>query len=241
MGGTLDLLKRLVANGFPVVIETGAMFEAYDWIGHYRALIAYDDAYQLFYFFDSFLGVGDGAQGVSITYDRVDSNWQAFNRTFIVVYEPQRELILQNVLGEHWDEVSAANIAFETARDEARREPQNGFTWFNMGTSLVALGRYEEAAVAFDQAHRTEGLPWRIHWYQFGAFEAYFQVERYDDVLSLVRINQNNARELEETYYWQGRVQAAQGSPGAAAASFRRALAYNPNYDEARQALESLN
>lgn len=241
MGGTLDLLKLLVANGFPVVIETGAMFEAYDWIGHYRVLVAYDDAFRQFYFFDSFLGVGVGAQGVSETYDRVDRDWGAFNRTFIVVYEPQREDLLRGLMAEYWDERQAAETAFETARLEARREPQNGFAWFNMGTSLVALGRYQEAATAFDKAQATESLPWRIHWYQFGAFEAYFQVGRYDDVLSLVTINQNNARELEETYYWQGRVREAQGSPQQAAAAYRRALAYNPNYAEARQALESLN
>ncbi|MCY4061830.1 MAG: tetratricopeptide repeat protein [Chloroflexi bacterium] len=241
MGGTLDLLKLLVANEFPVVIETGAMFEAYDWIGHYRALIAYDDAYDVFYFFDSFLGVGDSAQGVSISYVDADANWQAFNRTFIVVYEPQREPLLRELMGRHWNEEDAALIAFETAQLEARREPQNPFAWFNMGTSLVALERYQEAATAFDQANRTGQLPWRMHWYQYGAFAAYFHVGRYDDVMSLVRINQNNARELEETYYWQGRVQEAQGNPQAAAASYRRALAYNPRFDAARAALDALN
>ena len=241
MGGTLELLKRLAANGFPVVIETAAMFEAYDWIGHYRALVAYDDNFKLFYFFDSFLGVGDSAQGVTETYAKVDSDWQAFNRTFIVVYEPQREGLLRSLLDAYWDERDAAQIAFERAQLEARREPQNSFAWFNMGTSLVALGRYQEAAVAFDQANRTGKLPWRVHWYQFGAFEAYFQVGRYDDVLSLVKINQNTSRELEETYYWQGRVHEARGNPQQAASAFRRALSYNPNYQAARQALQGLN
>lgn len=241
MGGTIELLKRLVANEFPVVIETGAMFEAYDWIGHYRALIAYDDAFDLFYFFDSFLGVGDSAQGVSFTYAEVDAHWAAFNRTFIIVYEPQREALLRELLGSYWSNKGAAEIAFETAQIEARRQPQNAFAWFNMGTSLVALERYPEAATAFDQANRTGKLPWRMHWYQFGPFAAYFHVGRYDDVMSLVRINQNNARELEETYYWDGMVQEAQGNPQAAAASYRRALAYNPRYDAARQALASLN
>ena len=241
MGGTIELLKRLVANEFPVVIETGAMFEAYDWIGHYRALIAYDDAYDLFYFFDSFLGVGESAQGVSISYAEVDAHWRAFNRTFVVVYEPQRESLLRELLGAYWDVKGAAEIAFETAQTEARREPQNAFAWFNIGTALVALERYEEAATAFDQANRTGKLPWRMHWYQYGPFAAYFHVGRYDDVMSLVRINQNNARELEETYYWQGMVQEAQGKTQAAAASYRRALAYNPRFDAARQALASLN
>ncbi len=240
MGGTLDLLKRLVANGFPVVIETGAMFEAYDWIGHYRALVAYDDNYQLFYFFDSFLGVGDGARGVSISYSKVDRDWQAFNRTFIVVYEPQREGLLRSIMDSHWSDEAAAEIALNTAQEEARREPNNAFAWFNMGTSLVALERYQEAATAFDRAQQLGELPWRMMWYQFGAFEAFYEVGRYDDVLSLVRINLNNAEEIEESYYWQGRVQEAQGNAAQAASSYRRALAYNRNYREARAALEGL-
>ena len=240
MGGALDLLKRLVANGFPVVIETGAMFEAYDWIGHYRALVAYDDAYQRFYFFDSFLGVGDGAQGVAISYDEVDRDWQAFNRTFIVVYEPQREGLLRSLMDSHWDPQDAAELAFDVAQSEAREDPSDAFAWFNMGTSLVALQRYQEAAAAFDQSRRL-GPPWRMMWYQFSAFEAYYQLGRYDDVLSLVKVNLNNAEEIEETYYWQGLVLQAQGKPEQAASSFRRALAYNPNYDEARAALAGLN
>ncbi len=241
MGGTLQLLKRLVANGFPVIIETGEMFEAYDWIGHYRVLIAYDDSLQLFYFFDSFLGVGDAAQGVAISYAQVDSDWQAFNRTFIVVYEPQREGLLRTLLDDHWDERGAAQIAFDVAQAEARQQPQNAFAWHNMGTSLAALDRHAEAAVAFDQATRTGKLPWRTFWYQFGIFKAYYEVGRYDDILSLARINLNNAPELEESYYWQGRVREAQGNRQQAASLYRRALAYNPNFDDARQALDRLS
>lgn len=239
MGGSLDLLKLLVSQEFPVIIETGAMFEAYDWIGHYRAVVAYDDRFELFYFFDSFLGVGEG-EGVTETYENVDRDWQAFNRTFIVVYPPQQEGLLRSLLGEYWNARDAAQIAFETAQEEARREPQNPFAWFNMGSSLVALGRYQEAATAFDQAQRLK-LPWRMMWYQFGPFEAYFQIGRYDDVMSLALINLNNAEELEETYYWQGRVLAAQGQSEQAAAAFRRALSYNPKDEEARQALDELN
>jgi len=241
IGGTLELLKRLIANDFPVIIETGAMFEAYDWIGHYRALVAYDDSLQLMYFFDSFLGVGDAVQGVQESYAQVDKDWQAFNRTFIVVYEPQREELLRTVLGMHWDERAAAQIAFERARAEARSAPQNGFAWLNMGASLVALGRYEEAAAAFDQANSLGSLPWRIYWYRFEVFEAYFEMGRYDDVLSLAQVNLNSAPELEESFYWRGRVYAAQGNVQRAADAFRSALRFKPNYAAARQALDSLN
>ncbi|MCY4147400.1 MAG: C39 family peptidase [Chloroflexi bacterium] len=241
VGGSLELLKRLVANGFPTVIETAAMFEGYDWIGHYRVVVGYDDAYQQFYFYDSFLGVGADANGVTEGYARVDNDWRAFNRTFIVVYHPEREALLRSLLGTHWDEADAAQIAFETARSEARSNPQDAFAWFNMGSSLVALGRHQEAAAAFDQATSTGRLPWRMMWYQHGAFAAYFAVGRYQDVLTLSAHNENTAPELEETYFWRGRVYAAQGQNQQAAAAYRRALGYNPNYAAARQALDSLS
>lgn len=240
IGGDLDLLRELIANEFPVIIETGAMFEAYDWIGHYRTVVAYDDVFQVFYFFDSFLGIGESAQGVTETYANVDKDWQAFNRTFIVVYEPQREGLLRSILDERWSAEGAAQNAFEVAQEEARQEPQNAFAWFNMGTALVDLGRYQEAANAYDRALRVK-LPWRMMWYQFGPFKAYFEVGRYDDVLSLVQINLNNAEELEETYYWQGQALQAQGQTEQARVSYRRALAYNSNFDDARTALNNLS
>ena len=241
VGGTLDLLKRLVANGFPTVIETAAMFEGYDWIGHYRVVVGYDDAYRLFYFYDSFLGVGPDAKGVTIDYAQVDADWRAFNRAFIVVYHPEREALLRSILADYWRERDAAQLAFEAAQQEARRNPQDAFAWFNMGSSLVALGRHAEAAAAFDQATSTRKLPWRMMWYQHGAFEAYFELGRYADVLTLAAHNQNTAPELEETYYWRGRVYQAQGQRQRAASEYRRALGYNRSYDAARQALDSLN
>ena len=240
-GGSLDLLKRLVANGFVTVIETAAMFEGYDWIGHYRVVVAYDDAYQLFYFYDSFLGVGPDANGITKSYASVDQDWRAFNRTFIVVYHPDREALLREILAEHWNETDAAQIAFETAQSEARSNPKDAFAWFNMGSSLVALERHQEAAAAFDQATSTGKLPWRMMWYQHGAFAAYFAVGRHQDVLTLAAHNQNTAPELEETYYWRGRVYEAQNQKQRAASSYRRALGYNPNYEAARQALDSLS
>ena len=140
VGGTLDLLKRLVANGFPTVIETAAMFEGYDWIGHYRVAVAYDDAFQQFYFYDSFLGVGADANGVAESYARVDQDWRAFNRAFIVVYHPEREALLRAILADHWNEMDAAQIAFEAAQMEARLNPQDSFAWFNHGQFAGCAG-----------------------------------------------------------------------------------------------------
>jgi tetratricopeptide (TPR) repeat protein len=127
------------------------------------------------------------------------------------------------------------------AQDEARAQPQNAFAWFNIGTSMVKLERYEEAAVAYDRA-RQLGLPFRMLWYQFGMFEAYYHTGRYDDVMALVNTNlTNGAQYVEETYYWQGRAYAAQGQTQEAAAAYQRALLRNPRYSAAREALDALN
>ena len=79
-------------------------------------------------------------------------------------------------------------------------------------------------------------------WYQFGPYEAYFNIGRYDDVMSLVDINLASSQGyVEETYYWQGRVLAAQGETQQAAYSFNTALTHNPLYTAAQDALQELN
>jgi tetratricopeptide (TPR) repeat protein len=109
-----------------------------------------------------------------------------------------------------------------------------------MGTSYTRLGDYERAASAYDRAFQLN-LPFRFLWYQFGPFEAYFNTGRYDDVMSLVNANIANAgNNVEETFYWQGKVYAAQGRRAEATTSFQRAIGQNPNYEAASQALSEL-
>lgn len=240
IGGDMDTLKLLLANNFPVIVETGYTPEGYDWIGHYKTVVGYDDNLQSFYIYDSYLGSGSAGEGLTISYTDFDRNWQAFNRVFIVLYEQQNEGRVVELLGELADPAKAAENALLVAQQEARRDPQNEFAWFNMGTALVRLGRYEEAAAAYDRANQI-GLHFRMAWYQFGQFEAYYNVGRYDDVLGIVSYNLNNGGQyVEETYYWQGRVYEARGETQQATASYNRALALNPGFDAAQQALDAL-
>lgn len=238
MGGDLDLLRTLIYNEFPVVIERSHMFEGYDWLGHYQFIGGYNDVQQVFIIYDSWLGNGEL---ITEAYNQVDSAWKEFNRTFIVIYTPDREDRLMQLLGTRADPEEAAQFAFDTAQHEARANPQDSFPWFNMGTSLTALGRYQEAATAFDKAFELR-VPWRMLWYQFGPFEAYYEQGRYDDILSLVNNNLSNGGEyVEETYYWQGRALAAKGDTAGAQTAFRRAINQNRHFQEARDALNALN
>jgi hypothetical protein len=239
IGGTVELMRSLLANNFPVIIETGFMPEGYDWIGHYRTLSGYDDNQGMFYLYDSFLSQNNG-DPIPDSYPVMDAMWRHFNRTFIVVYEPQREELLKTVLGDYWDERAATEIALNQATEEATLNRTDGHAWFNLGTALAKLGDYERAALAFDRA-RVEGVPWRMTWYQFGPFEAYYGAGRYNEVLSLASANiANGAEYVEETYYWQGRAFEALDRRGEAATAYRTALRRNPRYTEAQTALNAL-
>ncbi len=97
--------------------------------------------------------------------------------------------------------------------------PQNAFAWFNLGSSLTKLAKYQQAAAAFDKA-RQVGLHWRMTLYQFTPFEAYFNVGRYDEIMSLTNANLlNGGQFVEETYYWQGKVYAEENDNTKAAAA----------------------
>ena len=241
MGGNLEVLRQLVAAEMAVIVETGFLPEGYDWLGHYQTLSGYNDVAQEFRVMDSFLGAGEDGAGMTESYRQLDGNWKPFNRTFVVVYRPEQEAQLRSLLGELATPAGAAEAALKTARDEVRADREDAFAWFNMGSSLTRLGHHAEAAAAFDQARRVGTLPWRMTWYQFGPFEAYFGAGRLDDVLALVQVNMSNgARFVEETWFWQGRVMQARGDLQGARNSFNQALQLNRYYEAAREALAEL-
>ncbi len=241
VGGDLELLRTLAIERFPVIIETGFRPEGYDWIGHYRTLAGYDHTVRQFFLYDSFIGPDQSNGIIKQSYTDLDEDWQHFNRLFIVIYEPAREERLLEILGTRASERGAAEWALDVAWAEARAQFNLGYAWFNIGASLTLLEKPAEATRYFDEARRV-GIPWRMTWYRFTPYEAYFKAGRFADLQALLEATFNNGGEfVEETYYWRGRLLAAQGDAGGARYNFRTALIRNPNYEAARQALASLN
>lgn len=237
IGGDMELLKQLIFNNIPVVIETSYTPEGYDWIGHYQTVVGYDDNAGVFYVYDSYLGTGVAGEGLAEPYAEFDAGWRDFNRVFIAVYDQPRESLVTQILDERADLTRSYEIALDIAQTEARADRRDRFAWFNVGTAFTRLGQYEQAANAFDIARQLD-LPFRIMWYQFAPFEAYYNVGRYDDVLVLAETTINNSDErIEEAYYWRGRVYAAQGRAGDASSMYNIALRLNPNFEPARNAL----
>jgi len=236
-GGNFDLIKTLVTNGFPVMIEAGydPVTDDQGWMGHYLLVVGYNDGAQTFNMMDSFLGPNR-----SYPYEEVNTFWRHFNRVYIVLYDMTREADVMALLGSDADERQNSMNALETARREAIANPEDPFAWFNMGTNFLALGMYNEAATAYDQARNVgDGLPWRMLWYQFGPFEAYYHIGRYDDMIALSQANLNDGggQYVEETFYYAGLARAAKGEMQRAIDNFNQTIFFNPNFTPAREAL----
>lgn len=246
--GDVALLKRLLAAGFPVIIEKGYEPDWQGWMGHYLTLIGYDDAAQQFLTLDTFLGPWDSS-GRPYDYAEVERYWSHFNYTFFLVYAPQDAAavaaLLPDALRDPQAMWQAAALRAQTAVDAA---PENAFAWFNLGSSLTRLGQLTgqpdllaNAAAAFDQA-RVLGLPTRMLWYQFEPYEAYLAGGRIEDVLSLsgVILESFGGRNVEETYLYRGRALVAAGDAANATAVYRQALRLKPDFTAVEEALRSL-
>ncbi len=234
VNGSIALLKRLIASGYPPMIEQGFDVEKLGWMGHYVLLTAYSDARQMFTAQDSYLGPDHG-----YTYADIEKYWWHFDRTYLVVYRPDQASEVDSIIGSDVDDTAMWNHALQATRQELDQNANDAFGWFNLGSSLTALGNYQDAAVAFDQA-RTLGLPWRMLWYQFGPYESYLAVGRYSDVRDLADTTLADDIYSEEAYYYKGRAYAAEGKLQEARAQFETALLYNKHYQAAQSALNAL-
>lgn len=234
VNGTLDRIKLFLSNGLPVVVETG--FDpprAHEgWMGHYRLVTAYDD--QNWITQDSYDG-----PNVPVALDALDADWKAFNRTYLVLYTDAQAPVVPAILGDDVNDAAMYSHAFERAQQEFSANPQDAFAAFNLGSSLVGLKRYPEAAAAFDRA-RLLKLPWRMLWYQFGPYQAYYRAGRYDELIALANATLAVADDLEESHYYKGLSLQALGNTAEARREFTTALRYNKNYADASAALAIL-
>ncbi len=237
VGGDTGMLRDFVAAGIPVMIESSFFFDgAYWpnddlWAAHYLVVSGYDRVKDTFTVQDTF----HGANQVLPT-GTLDAYWQPFNRVFILVYLPDQEATVQDILGPSWDEIANRQQALETAQDEIRADEEDAFAWFNLGSNLVYFERYAEAAAAYDQA-RTIGWPQRMLRYQFGPFFAYFHSDRYDDLFTLSDYALKFTYNSEEALLWRGWARYRQGDINGALSDFQAALDANYLYQDAQYAL----
>lgn len=246
VGGELEMLKRFIAAGFPMLIEKGYEGASFDgWMGHYQVLTGYDDDQKMFTVQDSYRGPDK-----LISYDNLQTYWRHFNYLFLVIYPPGRETEVLTLLGPYVDETYAQQYAAQKASNEifsSTGRPQF-FAWFNRATNLMLLQDYGGAAAAYDEAFQVyndldpEIRPWRMMWYQTGPYWAYFYTGRYYDVINLATLTLENMSEkvLEESYYWRALAKEALGDIDGAINDLRTSVSVHPDWEPGLIHLERL-
>jgi len=255
LGGNIDLAKKLLAANFPFIAEKGYYEKDYAgkvaWLGHYQFVTGYDDARGEVIVQDTW---NDGPN-FRIKYEdfMAPEAWLSFDGIFIVVYEPEREAELMQVLGLYADAQSATKYALAVAEERilVTKGIDQYFAWYAKGTSHVDLFEYQDAAIAYDQAFAIYNSlgeddvqrPFRMMWYQTGPYKAYFYSGRYQDVISLANITLTETISkptLEESLYWRGQAYYMIGDTKAAIDDYREALRLHPDWGPAIQALQDL-
>jgi tetratricopeptide (TPR) repeat protein len=239
VGGDLETLKRLIAAGYPVMIEGTTSLNPDDtgwpdddlWAAHYLLLTGYDDMVGTFTAQDPYRGPDK-----KLPYEQLESEWKPFNYLYLVVYLPEREGEVQALLGSNWDRDLNRQNALARAQEATAQDSSDAFAWFNVGSNLVYFERYDEANAAYDQA-RQLGLPQRMFRYQFGPFIANFQANRTDDLLALTDYALQRTEMSEETWLWHGWAMYRLGDTNGAVENWRKALAVHPGYEDALYAL----
>lgn len=243
VGGDLNLLKQLLAANYPVIIEEAsrvdpqwAMGPDDDlWDAHYLLITGYDDTAEVFTAQDSYRGADQ-----KIPYNKLMADWEPFNYLYMVIYLPQDEAEVKSILGTNWDPDQNRQNALAGAQAAITADPKDKFAWFNLGSTLVYLERYSEAAQAFDKAFALN-LPQRMTRYQFQPFFAYFNVGRIDYLLQITEYTYGSisGSYSEEALLWHGYGLLSQGNTTGALADWNKALKVHPNYCDAEKAINT--
>lgn len=218
--GNIQLMKRLLALGLPVVTRTTT--KPGEDIGHYRVLVGYDDM-------TGQLIQDDSLQGNNLRYSYPDFNamWAVFNYEYLVLARPIQTEQVRAALGASAD----PQAAWQLARDTAPNPLSHSVALYHLTNYAGSVSAYEQVAAS---------LPHRTLWYQIEPIQSYYELGRYDQVFTLTdQILSHGNRAASELYLLRGQSYQKLGQPDRAAREFGLALRYHANSAAAKRALET--
>lgn len=230
--GNIELLKRFVAAGMPVITRT--WLHPNEDIGHYRVINGYDENTKEIIQQDSMEG-----KDLHYTYEAFNQIWKNNNFEYLVLVAPDKKEIAERILGADRDEATAWRSALQTAQNLLIQNPDDIYARFNASIAYYHLNDYASSVEEFEQVEPR--LAWRTLWYQIEPIQAYEKLRNYDRVFQLTdRILTNQNRAFSELYIIRGDIYKKQGSADLARAEYETAILYNQNLESARDALASL-
>lgn len=227
--GTIEMLKKFMANDIPVVVRT--WLHPNEDIGHFRIVRGFDEANKTILQNDSYEG-----KDLNYTYDTFLDMWQPFNYGYIVVYPKEKQELVSEILGSELDE----KTAWENSITRAIVEGSNPYSLFNQSVANYYLENYQEAVLKFEQAEK--GLPPRMLWYQLEPILSYQKVGNNNRVFALINsILLSGNGGFAELYQIRGHVYRTLGENDLAKADFEKAYFYNSNLISAKEEAEELS
>jgi hypothetical protein len=167
VNGDENLIKDLVASGFPVIVSQWVSETEH--VGHYRPVEAFDDVRGGFIASDPYLGPDH-----FISYEEFDRIWATNSRRFMVIYPTAKQQSLQSVIvSSGWDKTVAyqADLAKLQRRfDMWKSEAGGGAYQQRFGALAIAwdeieLGQLAAATAAVHEAQANGANPIVIGWF----------------------------------------------------------------------------
>jgi hypothetical protein len=145
LNGTIDLIKRFVANGFAPMVTQWMQDPTISRIAHWRTVRGYDDTLKVFYVNDPMLGAN-----VALPYEWFNANWQAFSYRWMVLYRPADAEQVQQIVGPDWSELAMRDRFYVRAKADALAQDTSS-AWLAYGEAAYQDGWFAEAVAAFER------------------------------------------------------------------------------------------
>lgn len=219
--GSIDLLKRMNAAGFPVIVRT--RLNTKEDYAHYRVVKGYNDI-------DRVIIQEDGYEGehVVYSYTEFEQLWKPFHNEYVVFATPEKKVKLESVLGAGLNE-------FASWKEAAGKAD----TALALSVALYHVGDYAGSVAAFEEAEPT--LTKHALWYHIEPIKSLYEVGRYEKVFSLAdQIFEDRNLAYTELYVVLGQIYLKQGNIASAKTAFETALQYNKYFKPAQEALAEM-
>lgn len=229
--GNPEIIKLFIAYDIPVIARTWT--KANEDIGHYRVIKGYDST--------GFIQ-DDSLQGKDLHYSYSDFDliWKKFNYEYLALVPENKLDIAKAILSDDVNFQKAWTRAAENAKKELEVNQNDIYARFNLSVALYNIGDFKNSVVEFEKIETS--LPFRTLWYQIEPIVAYYELGDYARVFSITdKILANQNRAFSELYIIRGNIYLNQGNTNQAREEFEKAVFYNTNLKEAKDALLRLS
>jgi hypothetical protein len=230
--GDMETIKMFITYDMPVIART--WLTPNEDIGHYRVVKGYDEASKQLIQDDSLQN-----KNLWYTYDDFNAIWDKFNYEYLVLVPEDKKEIAEAILGEDMDEKVAWQKAVQRSEKILSENPGDITAGFNLSVAYYNVGNYQKSVEEYEKVETQ--LPFRTLWYQIEPVKAYYELGNYERVFAITdSILNNHNRAYEQAYLIRGKSYQKMGQTDLARSEFEKAVFYNPNLTEAKEALDSL-